>query len=159
MAKFHIGIVGGSKVGKSAYIARLTTGEFVKSGPHGWSFGQASYETNYGSFSLNLMERDSLRDIDVDAVIVMADVTDLSTIDVAIAHLCDIPGVCILNKVDEVQAYGPATLKAINVPANTPVVLMSVKTCYQYDEPILLLLRALTHHPDLVFVTAESAVL
>lgn len=164
---FNVAIVGASGVGKSAYIVRQQSGDFVKRyNAFDQSRGTVYYNSTAGTLQTNIRTStdQSIVNNRTDAVMVMFDVTNRLTFKYALAVLeyiarvhPGLPVVLVGNKVDVRQRQVKA--KDIRPKYNGVKVQYydySVKSNYNFDRPILHLLRTNLGMSNLQFVEEEA---
>lgn len=154
----NIAIVGDKAVGKTAYLTRHLTGEFVKTHHHN---PEAQYtipiETNQGHVICQVTE--GLDDYQhVDGIMVMFDVTNkqsftnsIELLQILCASYPDIPIVWLGNKVDsrdrKVQWVDINKSKRNISYSNLTYYDLSAKSNYNFDKPFLKIINR--YYPDL----------
>lgn len=161
---FTVAIIGDIGVGKTVFVQRHVTGEFIRRYYQSTEVKKSvlEFNTNYGVKSVSCLDVPSNVNITekADAYIVMFDVTSKNTYLKALDYYNSItdktsPIVVIGNKVDCFDRK--VELSDIKFPSNKniPYTDISVRSNYNYNKPFLILLRKLTGHDDLVFVDIE----
>jgi GTP-binding nuclear protein Ran len=160
---FSICVLGPRESGKSAFIERHLTGDFVKDyvPSKGLRSSILTLNTNYGKVTLTLLDSDSI--VEADAYLVIGSITDC---DVQY-HLKDIvrklpnkPTVLAINKVDLPKWDYRISIKHLSLYKDLtkelgrqfPLILLSTKSNYNYEKPLTNILRMLTWHEDLHFI-------
>lgn len=140
---FKIAVIGGPGVGKSTFLMRHLTGEFMKSCNHSIN-GEIKFNTDQGIINFNCHELNDLSSLtNFDGVILMVDSTDQHSINAYETHLeqiSDIPNVVCFNKSD------------ISVTEDHPNgILMSAKFNYNFTEPFSVLAGKLLGRENVEF--------
>jgi GTP-binding nuclear protein Ran len=161
---YNILIVGDNKVGKSTFITRHRTGEFITthipSKP--LEYHTLNFNTTAGKVTLNITETADYENIpfisDIHGAIIMFSLTDLSTHSrIKDWHqdireiFPDIPIVLCGNKCEEKERMLP---KDINIHRELALQYydLSAKSNYNFEKPFLYLLRELYKSENLCFV-------
>ena len=161
---FNIAIVGAHGVGKSTYVERHLTGEFVKQyNAFDNITATIEYNTNMGyvyTHTCTSATPDIITD-DTDAVMVMFDVTNRLTYKYAISVLESVllnhpglPVVLVGNKVD-VRTRQVQAKDIKDWSKRVQYYDFSAKSNYNFDRPILHLLRTNLGMSNLQFVEEE----
>ena len=173
---YKVLLVGKGGVGKTAFIERRLSGEFIAEyKPNlGTTITFLSFNTNYGPITLNIWDcagqtglPDEYYDIDGDGAIVMFDVTSSSSfqqipywLDKVRKFLPEVPLVLCGNKVDlkDREVFASQIKTFTNSPEQDGNITyyydISAKSNYQFDKPFLMLLRKMSEHDDLIFTDA-----
>lgn len=164
---FNVAIVGASGVGKSAYVVRHRSGDFVKQhNQSDQSRGTIYYNSTVGTIQVNHRTScdPSIVTNKTDAVMVMFSVTDRGSfkyaIDVLGAITSKYPGlpvVLVANKVDVIKRKVRAReIRPKYHGVKAQYYEFSVKSNYNFEKPILHLLRGNLGIPTLQFVENEA---
>jgi GTP-binding nuclear protein Ran len=158
----NIAIVGDMAVGKTAYLTRHLTGDFVKSHvPNPGTQYTIPVETNQGHVICQVTE--GLDDYQaVDGIMVMFDVTNkvsfnnsIELVQVLCVSYPDIPIVWLGNKVDsrdrKVQWKDINKSKRTLPYSNLKYYDLSARSNYNFEKPFLRIINR--YHPDLKSVT------
>ena len=154
MVQIKVALVGDEAVGKTTFITRLITGEFIKEHHHTNSPKKylLKWNTNYGRITFIVVEATESAD-DIDAYLVMFDLTRKETyesvsnyIETAKNKRDNIPIVVCGNKCDGHEVYHGhinTTIQNIDI---------SSKSNYNFDKPLLTLASIVLSKPDLHLV-------
>ena len=164
--KFKILVVGDAGVGKSAFIKRHLTGEFIQQYiPDVTMSCLLKFATNYGVFEFDIVDmcgqekfsHDYSKEKDIDGVIMMYSVASkISGLSVdkhyrpkVIKELGNVTRILCCNKMDskDCSNYFPVYRK------DEDFWEISAKSNYNYEKPFLSFARQFTGKKDLVFTT------
>lgn len=158
-------LVGAAGVGKTAFVKRHITGEFIKEyqPTTGATVETTSYQTNHGKVTLHFWEvpdtfSNSMRDkcyAGSDAAIIMYSVTSQQSYDAiegyeaSIRNICgDIPIVIVGTHCDELhRAVAPKDV-TIHRVLDLPYFEISAKSSYNIEKPIMTMLQCATDDLD-----------
>lgn len=149
MTTYKILVVGAGAVGKTTYIRRHQTGEFIRERMiHGKGVTtNISFYTTRGLIVLSMRESDDILDSgfgnDLDGLLAMYDLTRPHTKQIAVDAQkgCALTSVLVGNKAD-----------LVNIHHDDGVIRISSKTNYHYEIPIINLIRKLTGDATVNFV-------
>ena len=184
MRTFKICLIGEGGVGKSTFVKRYLTGEFVKRyvATLGVEVIPIQIRTNHGPIVFNVWDCagqekfGGLRDgyfIQADAAIIMFDTTSEHTLNkvrdwnTLFTRMVapNSPKVLVGNKIDLMTVQNNlmrrvpiGEVSMLSEELGLPYINLSVKSNYGYQEPFLRLARILMGIPDLVFMPQPDAV-
>ncbi|MHB1952676.1 MAG: GTP-binding protein [Sulfobacillus sp.] len=177
MTEFKVVLIGESGVGKTSFVHRFLSGDFLKAHVPtiGVKFNPVSFDTNHGKVTFNVWDcagaemYRGLRDgyyIGANAAIVMFDITKRDSFARVSGHVREFlrmaPGAPIVvcgNKVDvSDRAVSPADIGKL-LPriadlcdgVKVRYFDVSAKSMYNYEQPFLYLARLLTFRDGLCF--------
>lgn len=165
---YNILLLGDKKVGKSAYIKRLSTGEFIENyvSDYGLVSDALIFETGLGKINFNLFILNNDKEVlekhlssesykHYTAVIIMHDLTNPESLINAKLWIKDIrnnsnlPIVLCGNKFDSLSAKHLRSLRGLDVNAYYEI---SAKSNYNFEKPWLWIARYLSNNQDLQFI-------
>ena len=170
--EFSVLLVGAPGVGKTSFLKRHTGGEFLKqhTPTTGLTVERITFHTSKGKIVLHLWEvpdtfSSSLRDkcyAGANAAIIMYSVTSRASYDAIekyeqdIYQVCDtIPMVIVGNQCDAEREVIPKEV-TIHRELELPYYEVSVKSNYNYQKPLMHILRALANDDQLSLVELDS---
>lgn len=166
MQSYNILLVGNERVGKSAFVERHRTGEYVHTHKPTDAPKTTSlvFETNYGDTTLNVIECNAFFNIPLDraihAAIIMFDVTNMSSYksvknwyNLCRPHTENI--VLCGNKADMKDTQVKAKNMTFHRKHSIPYYPVSARSNYNFERPFLMILQRLVSI-DLVFVEAAA---
>lgn len=171
IAEFKLVLVGDGGVGKTTFVKRHSTGEFLRKyiPTLGVEVLPLTFHTNYGKIVFNVWDTagqekfGGLRDgyyIKGDCAILMFDVTSRITYkNIAQWHrdisrvLENVPMVLVGNKVDVKDRLVKARQIQFHRKKNLQYYDVSARSNYNFEKPFLWLARRLTNRGDLIFTT------
>lgn len=176
IATFKLVLVGDGGVGKTTFVKRHLTGEFLK--PYvptkGAEVNPNDFHTNRGVIRLEIWDTagqekfGNLRDcyyIGAHCAIIMFDLTSRTTYQNVpkwhkdVSKICEnIPMVLVGNKVDVKDRKMKSRQINFHRKKNLQYFDISAKSNYQYEKPFLWLLRKLTGDDNLVLTQAVATV-
>lgn len=144
MNSINILILGPIMAGKTAYINRLTLGEFNVTYNH--TNGEVIYEdTTIGNITVKFYESAQLSNIDanVDFIFVMFDKSSKTSYDrigqyIALAKSLNKPFVILGNKVDKgINAVSRYIIQDLITKEEAQYYDISAKSCFNFERPII----------------------
>lgn len=165
--EYKVILVGSVGVGKSAYLQRFAGGEFLSGykSDTGANVKNLDFHTSAGKLVLNVWDVAGYQNLEglsdnyyvgADAAIIMFDVTNMASYKLVssyykyITRICgNIPVVLVGNKCDVLCREVMPRVINIHRVLDLKYYEVSVKGNYNYEKPLLAILRALSNDQDL----------